>query len=188
MWIWWGLYFHTYDSQIIWIPSFLSILPHTCFFNCSFTGYLWSHRGNQKRHQQKTTSAENYKSHVQCRPLFQPITALAVFRRKCQACLGCYLTTCRQQPSPESFWGLTLSYRPSLVCPPHLKRFLNWVDMSAGSQATRSREIPAVRRVAIHDSAHMPQDYSTTPGGTVFSTTPGGNLYCRLLNKTYSNN
>ncbi|TNM91838.1 eukaryotic translation initiation factor 4E-binding protein 1-like [Takifugu rubripes] len=46
--------------------------------------------------------------------------------------------------------------------------------MSAGGQATRSREIPAVRRVAIHDSAHMPQDYSTTPGGTVFSTTPGG--------------
>uniref|UniRef100_A0A8C6NR08 Eukaryotic translation initiation factor 4E binding protein 1 n=1 Tax=Nothobranchius furzeri TaxID=105023 RepID=A0A8C6NR08_NOTFU len=34
--------------------------------------------------------------------------------------------------------------------------------------------IPAVRRIAIHDAAHMPQDYSTTPGGTVFSTTPGG--------------
>ncbi|XP_041816378.1 eukaryotic translation initiation factor 4E-binding protein 1-like [Chelmon rostratus] len=46
--------------------------------------------------------------------------------------------------------------------------------MSAGSHATRSREIPAVRRVAIHDAAHMPQDYSTTPGGTLFSTTPGG--------------
>ncbi|KAM9734425.1 eukaryotic translation initiation factor 4E-binding protein 1-like [Menidia menidia] len=46
--------------------------------------------------------------------------------------------------------------------------------MSAGGQATRSREIPAVRRVAIHDAAHMPQDYSTTPGGTLFSTTPGG--------------
>uniref|UniRef100_A0A8D3C920 Eukaryotic translation initiation factor 4E binding protein 1 n=1 Tax=Scophthalmus maximus TaxID=52904 RepID=A0A8D3C920_SCOMX len=36
------------------------------------------------------------------------------------------------------------------------------------------REIPAVRRVAIHDAAHMPLDYSTTPGGTLFSTTPGG--------------
>uniref|UniRef100_A0A3B4WDK3 Uncharacterized protein n=1 Tax=Seriola lalandi dorsalis TaxID=1841481 RepID=A0A3B4WDK3_SERLL len=47
--------------------------------------------------------------------------------------------------------------------------------MSAGSQTTRSREIPAVRRVAVHDAAHMPQDYSTTPGGTLFSTTPGGN-------------
>ncbi|KAM4528512.1 eukaryotic translation initiation factor 4E-binding protein 1-like [Odontesthes bonariensis] len=46
--------------------------------------------------------------------------------------------------------------------------------MSAGGQTTRSREIPAVRRVAIHDAAHMPQDYSTTPGGTLFSTTPGG--------------
>ncbi|XP_030004355.1 eukaryotic translation initiation factor 4E-binding protein 1-like [Sphaeramia orbicularis] len=46
--------------------------------------------------------------------------------------------------------------------------------MSAGSQTTRSRDIPAVRRVAIHDAAHMPQDYSTTPGGTLFSTTPGG--------------
>ncbi|CAL1569865.1 unnamed protein product [Knipowitschia caucasica] len=46
--------------------------------------------------------------------------------------------------------------------------------MSAGSQSTRCRDIPAVRRVAIHDAAHMPQDYSTTPGGTLFSTTPGG--------------
>ncbi|XP_070706694.1 eukaryotic translation initiation factor 4E-binding protein 1-like [Pempheris klunzingeri] len=46
--------------------------------------------------------------------------------------------------------------------------------MSAGGQATRSREIPAVRRVTIHDSALMPQSYSTTPGGTMFSTTPGG--------------
>ncbi|KAM3600068.1 uncharacterized protein V6R79_016790 [Siganus canaliculatus] len=46
--------------------------------------------------------------------------------------------------------------------------------MSASGQTTRSREIPAVRRVAIHDSAHMPHDYSTTPGGTMFSTTPGG--------------
>ncbi|KAK2818983.1 hypothetical protein Q5P01_024544 [Channa striata] len=46
--------------------------------------------------------------------------------------------------------------------------------MSAGGQTSRSREIPAIRRVAIHDAAHMPQDYSTTPGGTLFSTTPGG--------------
>ncbi|KAM9820765.1 eukaryotic translation initiation factor 4E-binding protein 1 [Neosynchiropus ocellatus] len=46
--------------------------------------------------------------------------------------------------------------------------------MSAGGQKSGSREIPAVRRVAIHDAAHMPQDYSTTPGGTLFSTTPGG--------------
>ncbi|XP_074545837.1 eukaryotic translation initiation factor 4E-binding protein 1-like isoform X2 [Halichoeres trimaculatus] len=46
--------------------------------------------------------------------------------------------------------------------------------MSVGGQTTRSRDIPAVRRVAVHDAAHMPQDYSTTPGGTLFSTTPGG--------------
>ncbi|XP_034457671.1 eukaryotic translation initiation factor 4E-binding protein 1-like [Hippoglossus hippoglossus] len=46
--------------------------------------------------------------------------------------------------------------------------------MSAGGHTTTSRAIPAVRRVAIHDAAHMPQDYSTTPGGTLFSTTPGG--------------
>ncbi|KAM7393104.1 hypothetical protein PAMA_007969 [Pampus argenteus] len=46
--------------------------------------------------------------------------------------------------------------------------------MSAGGQTTKSRDIPAVRRVTIHDAAHMPQDYSTTPGGTLFSTTPGG--------------
>ncbi|XP_075885109.1 eukaryotic translation initiation factor 4E-binding protein 1-like [Nelusetta ayraudi] len=46
--------------------------------------------------------------------------------------------------------------------------------MSAGSQSSRGRDIPAVRRVAVHDSAHMPQEYSTTPGGTMFSTTPGG--------------
>ncbi|XP_040012952.1 eukaryotic translation initiation factor 4E-binding protein 1-like [Xiphias gladius] len=46
--------------------------------------------------------------------------------------------------------------------------------MSAGGQTTGSREIPAVRRVAVHEAAHMPQDYSTTPGGTLFSTTPGG--------------
>ncbi|XP_017266053.1 eukaryotic translation initiation factor 4E-binding protein 2-like [Kryptolebias marmoratus] len=46
--------------------------------------------------------------------------------------------------------------------------------MSAAGQTSRSREIPAVRRIAVHDAAHMPQDYSTTPGGTMFSTTPGG--------------
>ncbi|XP_071769951.2 eukaryotic translation initiation factor 4E-binding protein 1-like [Centroberyx gerrardi] len=46
--------------------------------------------------------------------------------------------------------------------------------MSTGSQTTRSREIPATRRVIIHDAALMPRDYSTTPGGTLFSTTPGG--------------
>uniref|UniRef100_A0A3B3YVR6 Eukaryotic translation initiation factor 4E binding protein 1 n=1 Tax=Poecilia mexicana TaxID=48701 RepID=A0A3B3YVR6_9TELE len=46
--------------------------------------------------------------------------------------------------------------------------------MSAAGQTSRSLEIPAVRRIAIHDAAHMPKEYSTTPGGTLFSTTPGG--------------
>lgn len=135
-------------------------------------------------HQQKTTSP--MRSAAPCSSQSQ---LSAGFGRKFQACLGCYLTTCRQKASPESDWGSTFSYRPSPVCPPHLKRlFPDWADMSAGGQATRSREIPAVRRVAIHDSAHMPQDYSTTPGGTVFSTTPGGNRCCRLLNTTSCNN
>lgn len=43
-----------------------------------------------------------------------------------------------------------------------------------GSQKTTSQAIPTTRRVTINDAAHMPHDYSTTPGGTLFSTTPGG--------------
>ncbi|XP_051907235.1 eukaryotic translation initiation factor 4E-binding protein 1-like [Hippocampus zosterae] len=46
--------------------------------------------------------------------------------------------------------------------------------MSATGQTSGSRDIPAVRRVAVLEAAHMPHEYSTTPGGTVFSTTPGG--------------
>ncbi|XP_030624744.1 eukaryotic translation initiation factor 4E-binding protein 1 [Chanos chanos] len=46
--------------------------------------------------------------------------------------------------------------------------------MSMGSQKTTSRAIPTTRRVTINDAAHLPHDYSTTPGGTLFSTTPGG--------------
>ncbi|KAJ8415459.1 hypothetical protein AAFF_G00424390 [Aldrovandia affinis] len=46
--------------------------------------------------------------------------------------------------------------------------------MSTGCQKTTSRAIPTTRRVTINDAAHMPHDYSTTPGGTLFSTTPGG--------------
>ncbi|XP_057215462.1 eukaryotic translation initiation factor 4E-binding protein 1 [Triplophysa rosa] len=46
--------------------------------------------------------------------------------------------------------------------------------MSMGSQKTTSKAIPTTRRVTINDAAHMPHDYSTTPGGTLFSTTPGG--------------
>ncbi|XP_029916907.1 eukaryotic translation initiation factor 4E-binding protein 1 [Myripristis murdjan] len=46
--------------------------------------------------------------------------------------------------------------------------------MSTGCQKTSAKAIPATRRVTINDAAHMPHDYSTTPGGTLFSTTPGG--------------
>ncbi|KAG1943508.1 eukaryotic translation initiation factor 4E-binding protein 1 [Pimephales promelas] len=47
--------------------------------------------------------------------------------------------------------------------------------MSMSSQkTTTSQAIPTTRRVIINDAAHMPHDYSTTPGGTLFSTTPGG--------------
>ncbi|XP_029961459.1 eukaryotic translation initiation factor 4E-binding protein 1 [Salarias fasciatus] len=46
--------------------------------------------------------------------------------------------------------------------------------MSTDCQKTTAKAIPSTRRVAINDAAHMPHDYSTTPGGTLFSTTPGG--------------
>lgn len=50
--------------------------------------------------------------------------------------------------------------------------------MSTDYQKTTAKAIPSARRVTINDSAHMPLDYSTTPGGTLFSTTPGGtNIY-----------
>ncbi|XP_013869760.1 eukaryotic translation initiation factor 4E-binding protein 1 [Austrofundulus limnaeus] len=46
--------------------------------------------------------------------------------------------------------------------------------MSTDCQKTTAKAIPSTRRVAVNDADHMPQDYSTTPGGTLFSTTPGG--------------
>ncbi|KAM3867507.1 eukaryotic translation initiation factor 4E-binding protein 1-like [Diretmus argenteus] len=46
--------------------------------------------------------------------------------------------------------------------------------MSTGCQTTTAKAIPTTRRVTINDAEHMPKDYSTTPGGTLFSTTPGG--------------
>ncbi|TRY97863.1 hypothetical protein DNTS_034112 [Danionella cerebrum] len=48
------------------------------------------------------------------------------------------------------------------------------LKMSMASQKTTSQAIPTTRRITINDAAHMPHDYSTTPGGTLFSTTPGG--------------
>lgn len=46
--------------------------------------------------------------------------------------------------------------------------------MSADYQKTTAKAIPSTRRVTINNADHMPHDYSTTPGGTLFSTTPGG--------------
>lgn len=51
------------------------------------------------------------------------------------------------------------------------------LKMSMGSQKTTSQAIPTTRRITINDAAHMPHDYSTTPGGTLFSTTPGGKCH-----------
>ena len=42
---------------------------------------------------------------------------------------------------------------------------------------TTAQAIP--RRIAINSPSELPNDYSTTPGGTLFSTTPGGE-YCYL--------
>ncbi|XP_041452472.1 eukaryotic translation initiation factor 4E-binding protein 2-like [Lytechinus variegatus] len=44
---------------------------------------------------------------------------------------------------------------------------------AASRQLSAGRDIPA-KRVAVDDPSQLPQDYSTTPGGTLFSTTPGG--------------
>lgn len=46
--------------------------------------------------------------------------------------------------------------------------------MSTEYQKTTAKAIPTTRRVTVSDAAHMPLDYSVTPGGTLFSTTPGG--------------
>ncbi|XP_076348859.1 eukaryotic translation initiation factor 4E-binding protein 2-like [Tachypleus tridentatus] len=48
--------------------------------------------------------------------------------------------------------------------------------MSAHSPEQLNNErlgIPA-RSILLNDASHLPNDYSSTPGGTIFSTTPGG--------------
>uniref|UniRef100_A0A8C7ZXR4 Eukaryotic translation initiation factor 4E binding protein 1 n=1 Tax=Oryzias sinensis TaxID=183150 RepID=A0A8C7ZXR4_9TELE len=47
-------------------------------------------------------------------------------------------------------------------------------SMSTECQKTTAKAIPSTKRVTINNADHMPHDYSTTPGGTLFSTTPGG--------------
>lgn len=122
---------------------------------------------------------KNYNSHVLWRPLFpanHSSLLYVLFWRKSQACLGCFLTTWRTEVTfLRSDRRSAASYRPVRHTWSNFPRLRRPREMSAGGQTTRSRDIPAVRRIAIHDSAHMPQEYSTTPGGTMFSTTPGGN-------------
>jgi len=43
-------------------------------------------------------------------------------------------------------------------------------------QKSESLDIPP-RRVEITDPSQLPNDFSTTPGGTIFSTTPGGMFF-----------
>ncbi|XP_071494176.1 eukaryotic translation initiation factor 4E-binding protein 1-like [Diadema antillarum] len=46
---------------------------------------------------------------------------------------------------------------------------------AASRQLSDSRDIPAkAKRITVNDPSQLPNDYSTTPGGTMFSTTPGG--------------
>ncbi|XP_038151524.1 eukaryotic translation initiation factor 4E-binding protein 1-like [Cyprinodon tularosa] len=46
--------------------------------------------------------------------------------------------------------------------------------MPTDCRKTSATAIPSSRRVNIDNADHIPHDYSTTPGGTLFSTTPGG--------------
>ncbi|KAE8739620.1 eukaryotic translation initiation factor 4E-binding protein [Frankliniella occidentalis] len=46
--------------------------------------------------------------------------------------------------------------------------------MSASPIARQATQSIPVRRVMLSDASQLPNDYSTTPGGTLYSTTPGG--------------
>ena len=45
--------------------------------------------------------------------------------------------------------------------------------MTSKEKSTKGMDIPT-RKVIINDPSELPEDYGTTPGGTIFSTTPGG--------------
>lgn len=74
------------------------------------------------------------------------------------------------------------------VCAEYQKSVNSWQRVNLGinifckimssqgtpQQVLSSREIP--KRVVLNDLSQLPQDYSTTPGGSIFSTTPGGRL------------
>ncbi|CAG5923288.1 eukaryotic translation initiation factor 4E-binding protein 1-like [Menidia menidia] len=46
--------------------------------------------------------------------------------------------------------------------------------MSTDCQKTIAKAIPSTRRMLINEADHLPLNYSSTPGGTLFGTTPGG--------------
>lgn len=80
------------------------------------------------------------------------------------------------------------------VCAEYYKSVNSWQRVNLGinifckimsSQGTpqqvfSGREIP--KRVVLNDLSQLPQDYSTTPGGSIFSTTPGGRIIWSYLN------
>lgn len=45
--------------------------------------------------------------------------------------------------------------------------------MSSSNMPSQVQSIPT-RNVVLTDPSQLPNDYGTTPGGTMFSTTPGG--------------
>ena len=57
-------------------------------------------------------------------------------------------------------------------------------ENGCGPKAT---SIP-IRRVVLNDASQLPNEYSQTPGGTLFSTTPGGrfnHVFLLIINNIY---
>ena len=54
------------------------------------------------------------------------------------------------------------------------------VARQAVAHQAQPQSIP--KRIQISSPADMPNDYSTTPGGTLFSTTPGGRALFKSIN------
>ena len=154
---------------------------------------LWGHSVRFKK--TKTTSSFDKRQH--------PLSVTPPLRSQSQEALPpscCFGVTRRTWPSEGMRWlslrgnrdrlcdttstCTTTHFRPQECIRRVAHRQLAYLfivnsgTMSADMKDTPSRDIPApTRRVTVHDAAHMPQDYSSTPGGTLFSTTPGGNKY-----------
>lgn len=59
--------------------------------------------------------------------------------------------------------------------------------MTSKEKSTKGVDIPT-RKVIVNDPSELPEDYGTTPGGTIFSTTPGGDYldnWCILFVEVY---